>query len=221
MENKIRTAAIAAALAVQPLIALAAGTASESQTLSDFIEQRWKVPSFEPGRDTMASTVPLRVSTYSSPPFIHQAQLENLGAKARDLAEFCRQQGGEWGYLGLATTETPSRGRTGQTNPAVAEAVERAPVTEAGMRSVVAMGEQAVKDDVARELVRAMLQQPDALVADALEHATRMKWLGRFECRGPSSSWAAAISFSKWANRGERSMSYKDITLKIAFSERP
>lgn len=221
MRIKTHAAVLAVALLAQGPMAVASDQAAQPQSLRDFVRQQWNLPGFQPGRDTMSSTIPLRVSTYSSPPFIHRSQVENLGAKATELAKFCQSQGGEWAYLGLPATDVPSRGRPGQPNPAIADAVARAPATEAGMRGVVAVGEQAVKEDAAKELVRALLQQPDALVADALEHATRMKWLGRFECRGPSSDWTAAITFSKWANRGERTLSYKDVTLKLAFTERP
>lgn len=79
--------------------------------------------------------------------------------------------GGESSYLGPPAPDAPNRGRTQQPNKAVADAVERALVTEAGMKGVVAVGEQAVKDDVAKALVRVMLRQPDPLVSDALEHA--------------------------------------------------
>lgn len=221
MKIKTRAAVLAAASLVQGPIAVAADEAPQRQSLRDFVQQQWKLPGFQPGRDTMASTIPLRVSTYSSPAFIHRAQVEALGAKATELAKFCHSQGGEWAYLGLPATNGPSRASPGQPNAAVADAVARAPATEAGIRGVVAVGEQAVKEDAAKEFVRALIQQPDALVADALEHATRMKWLGRFECRGPSSDWTAAITFSKWANRGERALSYKDVTLKLEFTERP
>lgn len=221
MKIKTHALVLASASLVQGPPAMAADELAQRQSLRDFVQQQWKLAGFQPGRDTMSSTIPLRVSTYASPPFIHRAQVENLGAKATELAKFCRSQGGEWAHLGLPATDVPSLGRPGQPNAAVADAVARAPATEAGMRGVVAVGEQAVKEDTAKELVRALLQQPDALVADALEHATRMKWLGRFECRGPSFDWTAAITFSKWANRGERALSYKDVTLKLAFTERP
>jgi hypothetical protein len=65
----------------------------------------------------------------------------------------------------------PKRGRTHQPNQAVADAVERAPATKAGTKGVVAVGEHAVKEDVAKALVRVMLRQPDPLVADVQEYA--------------------------------------------------
>lgn len=221
MKIETSAAVLAAAALVQGPMAVAATDAAQWPSLRDFIQQQWKLPGFQPGRDTMASTIPLRVSTYSSPPFIHRAQVEALGAKATELAKFCHSQGGEWAYLGLQAIDGTSRGSPMQPNAAVADAVARAPATEAGMRGVVALGEQAVKEDATKELLRARIQQPDELVKGALEHATRMKWIGSFECRGPSTGWTAAIYFSKWANRGERGLSYKDITLQLKFTERP
>ena len=52
----------------------------------------------------------------------------------------------------------PSRGSPAQPTGAVADAVARAPVTEEGVRGVVAVGEQAVKEDAAKEFVRALIQ---------------------------------------------------------------
>lgn len=68
-------------------------------------------------------------------------------------------------------------------------------------------------------MVQAALKQPDPLVADALEYALRQKWLDRFECQREASAWSAGISYAKWANRGDRGLVYKDVTLKVELAE--
>lgn len=79
----------------------------------------------------------------------------------------CRpRRGGEWSYLGPPSPDALSRGRTQQPNLAV----ERAPAPKSGTRGVVAVGEQAVKEDVAKPLMRVMIRQPAPFVADVLEY---------------------------------------------------
>ncbi|OVE46676.1 hypothetical protein CBW21_17415 [Chromobacterium violaceum] len=85
---------------------------------------------------------------------------------------------------------------------------------------MVMAGEQSVAADVAKAMVQSMLTQPDRLVAEALEYAVRQKWLGSFQCQHESATWTASISYSKWANRIEHSLVYKDVTLKIELAEK-
>lgn len=87
------------------------------------------------------------------------------------------------------------------------------------MRALVTAGEQSVAADVARAIVQSMLTQPDPLVAEALEYAVRQKWLGSFQCQRESVPWTAIISYSKWSDRIEHSLVYKDVTLKIELAE--
>lgn len=158
------------------------------------MQQNWKLHGFHLGRDSVLSTVPLRVSTYSSPPFIHRGQLENLRIKSQELAGLCERQGGQWRYVGPPMLDKPALGQPLQANPAAAV---RAPVTEAGMRDVVKIGEQGVAADVWKAMVQAALKQPDPMVADALEYAMRQKWLGCFECqREGQLGWLASATRS-------------------------
>ena len=163
--------------------------------------------------------MPLWISTYSTPAFIHRAQLENLRGKSQDLAGLCERQGGQWRYLGPPAADKPTPGRSMSPNPAMASAIEHAPPPKAGMRSLVQIGEQGVAADVAKATVQAMLQQPDPLVANALEYAIRQQWLGRFACERTAAPWTAAIGYAKWANRTERGLAYKDVTLKVDVAE--
>jgi len=194
-------------------------SAAKQESLASFVQQAWKIDGFQLGRDAVNSTVPMRVSTYMSPAFIHRGQMEGLGLKAKELSELCSRQGGEWAYLGLP----PARSERGQplaSGSSLAGAAASAPPTEAGMRDFVKAGEQSVAADVAKAFIAALQQAPDALVADALENAVRWKWLGRFECRRDAAPWTATISFSKWAARTEKSYVYRDVTLKIELAQR-
>lgn len=207
------------ALALNGLANGAGSPPSEAESLADFVQQAWKIEGFQLGRDAVNSTMPMRVSTYMSPAFIHRGQMEGLGIKAKELSELCSRQGGEWAYLGLP----PSRRERGQplaSGSLLAGATASAPPTEAGMRDFVKAGEQSVAADVAKAFIAALQQAPDALVADALENAVRWKWLGRFECRRDAAPWTATISFSKWAARTEKSYVYRDVSLKIELAQR-
>ncbi len=207
------------ALALNGLANGASSTPSEAENLADFVQQAWKIEGFQLGRDAVNSTVPMRVSTYMSPAFIHRGQMEGLGLKAKELSELCSRQGGEWNYLGLPPPRS-ERGQPLASGSSLAGAAASAPHTEAGMRDFVKAGEQSVAADVAKAFIAALQQAPDALVADALENAVRWKWLGRFECRRDAAPWTATISFSKWAARTEKSYVYRDVTLKIELAQR-
>lgn len=220
MNNKPCSALIAGAAIILPALSLAADqTTIQTETLAGFVQQSWKVPNFQLGRDVVMSTVPLRVSTYSHPPFIHRGQLENLGGQSKDLSGLCERQSGQWRYVGPPVADKSTSGRPLPPNVATADAVNHAPVSEAGIQAVVKTGEQGVANDVWKMMVRNMLKQPDPLVADALEYAARQKWLGRFECQGAGSSWTASISYAKWANRADRGNAYKDVTLKVDLAD--
>jgi hypothetical protein len=218
MSNEIRLILVVVAAISLPVIA-ADQPAMQPETLSQFIQQSWKVPSFQLGRDSVMSTVPLRISTYSSPPFIHRGQLENLSGQSKDLGGLCERQSGQWRYVGPPVVDKPTSGQPLPPNAATADAVNHAPVSEAGIQEIVKTGEQGVASDVWKMMVRDMLKQPDPLVADALEYAVRQKWLGRFECLGAVSSWSASISYAKWANRTDRGNAYKDVTLKVVLTD--
>lgn len=194
-------------------------SAGQFKTLDEFVRQSWEIPNFQLGRDVVMSKVFLRVSTYSSPSFIHRGQLNKLGALSKELAGFCEQQGGQWRYLGPPVAEESEPSQPMQSNTALADAVNRAPVTENGMRDIVKMAEQASISDAFQSFARSMLKQPDPLVADAIEYAMRQKWLGRFECRRDTTTWSAKISYAKWANRADRTLIYKDVTLKVELAE--
>ena len=214
-----RQAFVALALLHVAMSALADDPAGEVETLTAYAQRVWKLPSLQPGRDAVMSTTPLRVSTYSTPAFIHRGQLERLGEKANELQAFCGQQGGQWHYLGVDEgRKTP--GNQLPAHPALAEAVRSAPATEAGMRHIVGTGEQSAAGDVLKATVRELMKRPDSLVAVAFEHAMRQKWLGRFECRGTASPWAAAISYANAASRSDRKgFVYRDVTLKVELAE--
>lgn len=217
MSNEIRLILVVVA-AISPPVIAADQPAMQPETLSQFIQQGWKVPNFQLGRDSVMSTVPLRISTYSSPPFIHRGQLENLGGQSKDLGGLCERQSGQWRYVGPPVVDKPT-GQPLPPNAPTADAVNQAPVSEAGIQGVVKTSEQGVASDVWKMMVRDMLKQPDPLVADALEYAVRQKWLGRFECQGAVSSWSASISYAKWANRTDRGNAYKDVTLKVVLTD--
>lgn len=196
-----------------------ANSAAQPESLASYVQQVWRIDGFQLGRDAVNSTVPMRVSTYMSPAFIHRGQMEGLGLKAKELSELCSRQDGEWTYLGLP----PARRERGQPLPsgnALASVAASAPATEAGMRDFVKAAEQIVTADAAKAFIAALQQAPDALVTDALENAVRWKWLGRFECRRDTTPWTATISFAKWAARTEKSYVYRDVTLKIELTQR-
>lgn len=194
-------------------------SAGQTETLTQFVQQSWKVQGFQLDRDSVLSMVPLRVSTYSTPAFIHRSQLEKLRSKSQELAGLCERQGGQWHYLGMPMADKPTLGRPLSSGSAMADAIERAPVTEADMRDLVKTGEQGIAADIAKAMVQTMLRQPDPLVAEALEYAVRMKWLGRFKCQREAAAWWAEISYAKWANHADRGLIYKDVTLKVELAE--
>lgn len=220
MNNRFRMVLAVSAAIGLPTHVLAANEAiAQAETLANFIQQRWKVPGFQLGRDVVMSTVPLRISTYSTPAFIHRGQLESMRSHSEDLSGLCERQGGQWRYLGPPPVGKPALRQSLTPNATTADAITRAPVSEAGAQSIVSTGEQGVASDVLKLMAREMLKQPDPLVADALEYALRQKWLGRFECQSETSVWSASISYAKWASRADRGNAYKDVTLKVELAE--
>lgn len=218
MNNMIRSTLVVIAVICLPVLATDQ-PAVQPETLSKFIQQSWKVPGFQLGRDSVMSTVALRVSTYSSRPFIHRGQLENLGGQSKELGGLCERQNGQWRYVEPPVADKPTSGQPLQPNAATANVVNHAAVSETGIQEIVKTGEQGIASDVWKMIVRDMLKQPDPLVTDALEYAVRQKWLGRFECQGAGSSWAAYISYARWANRADHGSAYKDVTLKVDLTD--
>lgn len=199
-----------------PVLAFAV---DQTETLLEFVQKSWKISEFQFGHDIVMTTVPMRVSTYSTPAFIHRGQLDNMGGKSQNLADLCERQGGQWRYLGPPVPVKPVPSQSLPLSATMANAVNRVSIDDVGMQEIVKTGEKDVANDALKLMVRDMLKQPDSLVADALEYAIRRKWLGRFECRREKSVWAASISYDKWANRIDRNYSYKDVSFKIELTE--
>lgn len=188
----IHFAAGAALLMATGAAAAAAPSPQATQQLTEFVRDTWKVPEFQLGRSAVLSTVALRVSTYSSPFFIHRSQMDALGRKAGELEQLCTSQAGSWQYVGLPL-------------------VEKGEPPQRGLTDV----------EVFRQTVVAMLRQPEPLVADALEYALKNKWLGRYECAlNGGTAWSAAISFDRaQARTTGPTTTYRDVTLKIGLSD--
>ena len=75
--------------------------------------------------------------------------------------------------------------------------------------------------EVFRQIVVAMLRQPEPLVGDALEYALKNKWLGRYECSvDGAAAWRATISFDRaQARTTGPTATYRDVTLKIGLAD--
>ncbi|MBO0501756.1 hypothetical protein J1C51_23565 [Chromobacterium haemolyticum] len=189
---KVIQSAAVAALFMATAAAMAAPLSPQATQLTEFVRDTWKMPEFQLGRSVVLSTIPLRVSTYSSPFFIHRSQMDALGKKAGELEQFCSSQAGSWQYVGLPV-------------------IEKGEPPQRGLSDV----------EVFRQIVVAMLRQPEPLVGDALEYALKNKWLGRFECAvGGAAAWRATISFDRAQARTTGPTStYRDVTLKIGLAE--
>lgn len=189
----------------------AAPVQENPESLVDFVKTKWKISTFELGKHVVESVISLRVSTHSSPPFIHKAQVERLGSYEKDLSGLCERQNGLWTYLGPPVTQK-SAGAAQPTNPALAKAVSKTPPTEQGLREVVRIGEQTVAADV----LNAMLDSyRDPLGREAVEFAVTQKMLGRFECQNARESWIAAISVTEVKPRKDGYLTYRDAFLKV------
>lgn len=189
---KVIQSAAAAALFMATAAAMAAPLSPQATQLTEFVRDTWKVPEFQLGHSVVLSTIPLRVSTYSSPFFIHRSQMDALGKKAGELEQLCSSQAGSWQYVGLPV-------------------IEKGEPPQRGLSDV----------EVFRQIVVAMLRQPEPLVGDALEYALKNKWLGRYECAvGGAAAWRATISFDRAQARTTGPTStYRDVTLKIGLAE--
>lgn len=189
---KVIRFAAGAALLMATAAATAAALSPQATQLTEFVRDTWKVPEFQLGRSAVLSTVTLRVSTYSSPFFIHRAQMDALGKKAGELEQLCTSQTGSWQYVGLPL-------------------IEKGEPPQRGLTDV----------EVFRQMVVAMLRQPEPLVADALEYALKNKWLGRYECAvDGGTAWSATISFDRAQARTTGPTStYRDVTLKIGLAD--
>ena len=181
-----------AAVLMSATAAMAGPLSPQGSQLSEFVRDTWKVPEFQLGRSVILSTIPLRVSTYSSPFFIHRSQLDNLGQKAGELEQLCKSQTGNWQYVGLPQ-------------------VEKNQPPKRGLSDI----------ELFRQTVTAMLRQPEPLVADALEYALKNKWLGQYECGvDGKTAWRANIGFDRAQARTTGPTStYRDVTLKIALAD--
>lgn len=195
------------------LWAAADASAAGQLTLAEFVRSEWRIPDFKPGRDELLATVALRVSTYSSPHFIHRGQVERLGDRASALRALCERQGGRWDYVGMPTARRGSEAAA-TAGPRVDPAAY--PTTPEGAHALVRDSERQTAEDVLKATVRAMMRAPDPLTASAIEDALRNRWLGRFECKGDTEAWTAAISYRNYAARKEPSgLTYRDVTLGI------
>lgn len=189
---KVIQRAAVAALLMATVASMAAPLSQQATQLTEFVRDTWKVPEFQLGSSVVLSTVALRVSTYSSPFFIHRAQMDALGKKAGELEQLCAGQAGSWQYVGLPLNE-------------------KGEPPQYGLSDV----------EVFRQIVVAMLRQPEPLVGDALEYALKNKWLGRYECSvGGAIAWRATISFDRAQARTTGSTTtYRDVTLKIGLAD--
>lgn len=192
VSNQPARLASVAALLMATAAAMASPLSPQTTQLTEFVRDTWKVPEFQLGRSVVLSTVPLRVSTYSSPFFIHRSQMDALGKKAGELEQLCTSQAGSWQYVGLPLTE-------------------KGEPPQRGLSDV----------EVFRQIVVAMLRQPEPLVGDALEYALKNKWLGRYECSvGGAAAWRATISFDRaQARTTGPTTTYRDVTLKIGLAD--
>lgn len=187
---------------------------SQDEPLTEFVRTKWALPSFQLGKHTVQTVVPVRVSTWSGAPFIHRGQNEKLASYENDLSGFCSRQNGQWIYKGLPVVAKAPRPQ----NPMLAQAVANAPPTEQGLRDVIRIGEQAIALDVWKAMVEAVR---DPLGREAVEFAAKQKWLGQFECKRDAESWVAQISANDVKTRYEHNLIYKDVSMKVELNAAP
>lgn len=173
-----------------------------------FVRTKWELPSFQLGEHTISSVIPVRVSTWSSPPFIHRDQNEKMARYENGLSEFCSRQSGQWRYIGPPIVVKPPK----PIDPTLARAIENAPATEQGIRDIIQAGNEALAIDLWRAFVEAVR---DPLGKDAVDFAAKQKWLGRFECKRESDSWLAQVSVTDVKTRVDRNLIYKDMGMKV------
>ncbi|WP_326539208.1 hypothetical protein [Pseudorhodoferax sp.] len=193
-------------------------------SLRALVAETWKLPNFNFSRNAVSSTYSMRVSTYSSPPFIHAQQMQPLAEKSLELQTVCGREGGNWTFLAPTPhgQRAPEPGARHQNLASATAAITSRPLeSESQMRSEIAALARANQLDLANQVFEAILaaarSRPDALTEEALAHAERLKWFGTFECRKPEASWKATIAAVGWKSSSDRNYVYRDVTLNTAF----
>lgn len=189
------------------------------KNLNQLLLATWEVGLDTKGSMSVDMTLPLRVSTYSQPAFIHRAQLEHLQRPFKDLSGICLKLGGQW--IPVDTTSAPGKALvpSPSNSPEVAEAIQtRKPMTETA-KKIVEIGNQSTAREAYKATLSALERKPDRLVTDALEYAESQKWLGNFKCIGSASNWTAAILYRDSTNRGSGPAIYKDVIFRVNLQE--
>ncbi|WP_131862820.1 hypothetical protein [Crenobacter luteus] len=190
---------------------------STAMTLEELAKKDWGLASFTVGKDVMTSKVPLRVSTYSYPPFIHRGQIEQIGEFRADLEGLCKRQGGQWVYEGSEVQSKAFLKLPDGQNSNLTAATRAAPVTVDGMKKIVAVGEEEVAREVMAQLLAAAANT-DPMVFEAVKFARTQTWLGQFTCQGKP-KWGANIAYEKASTRRDGALLYKDVILSVAVKE--
>lgn len=72
-----------------------------SITVNQMLTNEWHMQSYDPSKPVLIDNeFEMRVSTYSSPIFIHQQWVEQLASPYKKLQGLCRRQNGQFTYLG-------------------------------------------------------------------------------------------------------------------------
>ncbi|MGA4854028.1 hypothetical protein [Acinetobacter haemolyticus] len=72
-----------------------------STSVSQMLTNEWHIKSYDPSKPVLIDNeFEMRVSTYSSPFFIHQQWVEQVASPYKKLQGLCRRQNGQFTYLG-------------------------------------------------------------------------------------------------------------------------
>lgn len=72
-----------------------------STSVNQMLTNEWHIQPYDPSKPVLINNkFEMRVSTYSSPIFIHQQWVEQLASPYKKLQGLCRRQNGQFTYLG-------------------------------------------------------------------------------------------------------------------------
>lgn len=219
------------ALSVVVLTTLSACTtqpyqaSSGATTVRALVSETWNLPNFDFAKKVVSSTYQMRISTYSSPQFIHAQQMQPLAGNAAELDLVCKREGGTWTFLAPAPRGLrpvlPS-GKSEALRSAAGQIGARPLGGEDQMRAEIATLERAGELDSANQgfaaLLAAQRSKPDSLTESALAHAERLKWFGVFGCQKPALPWTATITPVSWRSVADKNYQYREVTVNTVFS---
>lgn len=191
----------------------------EDQRLDRLLLANWDVGLDSKGYLSVGMKIPLRVSTYSQPAFIHRGQLERLQKPFQDLAGMCLKQRGQWSPTDTLAAPVKAIALSPSNSADVAEAIQAGAPTVETARRMSEIGAESATRDAYKATLSALARTPDHLVTDSMEYAGNQKWLGSFKYGGPASNWTAAIVYRDSKSRGSGAMIYKDIILRVSVQE--